>query len=419
MSNRNTFYNNYGKNQNRGRGGGKGGRNGNGGGDGQGAIFFLLKQRFDKKCLTIDVWKEMAFEAVKNLHFLQKILIQKLTKFNEVEEALYWARKLQVEQTFWPSEVKLLFTQNPQAGLEFPHPAVDNENKACGDEKDFLTLPLPDSSILMVDSEELMRECFDHISNHDCKIVGIDSEWKPTFGQVQNQVALIQLATWDRIFLIDTVKMRHTSSGVWHDAMKCFFDNPEITKLGFGLKTDMKKIKASIGALAKINLRDSQYLDLSRVWGQLKNHKITFPFPAVGGGQSLSGLACVTLGRQLNKSETLSNWEQRPLRLGQMRYAALDAYVLLELYRDLKKLADEQGIPFPKIGTKPMTNLKSEENHGMKRKAHWDPGQGPSGGQHDPEISEARPSKICKETVSGQDLLNLTEESAAEAQKLT
>ena len=46
----------------------------------------------------------------------------------------------------------------------------------------------------------------------------------------------------------------------------------------------------------------------------------------------LSGLAKNTLGCYLNKTARMTNWEQRPLNLNQLHYAALDAVVLISIF---------------------------------------------------------------------------------------
>ena len=42
------------------------------------------------------------------------------------------------------------------------------------------------------------------------------------------------------------------------------------------------------------------------------------------------------LGKPLNKIDRMSNWQNRPLHRKQTIYCALDAFVLLNLYKQLK-----------------------------------------------------------------------------------
>jgi ribonuclease D len=54
--------------------------------------------------------------------------------------------------------------------------------------------------------------------------------------------------------------------------------------------------------------------------------------------RGLSRLVMNCFGKPLDKGECMSNWSNKPLRKAQMRYAALDAYVLIKIYDYLKEV---------------------------------------------------------------------------------
>uniref|UniRef100_A0A2P2QDE1 3'-5' exonuclease domain-containing protein n=1 Tax=Rhizophora mucronata TaxID=61149 RepID=A0A2P2QDE1_RHIMU len=58
----------------------------------------------------------------------------------------------------------------------------------------------------------------------------------------------------------------------------------------------------------------------------------------------LSGLAKKILGVGLNKTRRNSNWEQRPLSWHQLEYAALDAAVLIHIFRHVSSHSQLAGV---------------------------------------------------------------------------
>ena len=52
---------------------------------------------------------------------------------------------------------------------------------------------------------------------------------------------------------------------------------------------------------------------------------------------SLTGVVRLLFGKSLDKSQQRSNWDLRPLRPAQRKYAALDAFVLLIVYDEIRR----------------------------------------------------------------------------------
>ena len=65
-----------------------------------------------------------------------------------------------------------------------------------------------------------------------------------------------------------------------------------------------------------------------------------------------TGLAKVTekvIGKAICKREQMSNWETRPLRLSQQHYAAMDAFILVQIIQKLGEKGQESGQPLNKF----------------------------------------------------------------------
>lgn len=53
--------------------------------------------------------------------------------------------------------------------------------------------------------------------------------------------------------------------------------------------------------------------------------------------KSLKKMAAIILGVSVSKAQRLSNWEAKEYTSAQMRYAATDAWICLEMYNKLQK----------------------------------------------------------------------------------
>lgn len=84
--------------------------------------------------------------------------------------------------------------------------------------------------------------CFCHLmKNADC--IGIDAEWKPVFSDGKERLSLLQLAMYNRIFVLDVLRLvDHLDANHWSELSEVLLKNNSILKLGFSLRNDWKML---------------------------------------------------------------------------------------------------------------------------------------------------------------------------------
>ncbi|MBU0621696.1 MAG: 3'-5' exonuclease domain-containing protein 2 [Gammaproteobacteria bacterium] len=149
-------------------------------------------------------------------------------------------------------------------------------------------------------------------------IVGFDTESKPTFsvGEVSDGPHVVQFALHDKAYLFQV----HRKEG-HHDLVELLQSN-EVLKVGFGLRSDRKHIRAKFG------VEFGGVVDLNTVFSQ-------------DGYQKEMGVrnAVALLFRQRfakSKKITTTDWSQHQLSEPQILYAANDAYAALKVLEALK-----------------------------------------------------------------------------------
>ncbi|KAG8227413.1 hypothetical protein J437_LFUL000422 [Ladona fulva] len=189
------------------------------------------------------------------------------------------------------------------------------------EELEFHHLHLSDDKIILVDSIDSLLELMSN-GLQGVEVIGLDCEWKPSFYSQTSKVALLQMAMWKRIYLIDVLSLNDIPSYIWDDFNKIVFENENILKLGFDISADKSMLVETVPHLRGFGT--VSFLDLSSVWKTLIN-KFGFMFPngdiTLQGGHSLTQLVTLCFGKSLDKSDQFSNWENRPLRKSQQLYA--------------------------------------------------------------------------------------------------
>lgn len=166
-------------------------------------------------------------------------------------------------------------------------------------------------TIIAASEKQIDRAIFE-IEEH--KLVGFDTETKPTFKKGEfNHVALVQIAVPDKVYLL-----RITQAGI-PTTLARFLSNEKITKIGIALDDDIIALKK------RRRFVPAGFLDLNKIAPTLGIENI--------GARNLTALL---LNNRISKNQQISNWENPVLTEPQIKYAATDAWICLEIYNKLK-----------------------------------------------------------------------------------
>jgi hypothetical protein len=188
-----------------------------------------------------------------------------------------------------------------------------------------LKLSIEESQVIFIDSVKILENV-----QVPGGFIGLDSEWRSNiFTNRDNPVSILQIAFEDRVLIIDLLALNKEPA--LDTFLSQLFEGNSI-KIGVSFDEDLVKIKKHYPHLKAAQKKIEKLVDLIEAYKRVY-------LEAPGG---LAGLCYKTLGMRLSKYEQRSNWENRPLRRSQLHYAALDAFVQIEIFR---KISESSGIP--------------------------------------------------------------------------
>lgn len=168
-----------------------------------------------------------------------------------------------------------------------------------------------EGDIVVVDTPQSLSDACQHLAQQS--IIGFDTETRPSFtAGVVNKVALLQLYGGGKCFLIRLNRVQISK------ALTDILHNPDILKIGAAVKND-------IAGLNKLrHFTAGGFIDLQDI---VEKYNIK--------DKSLRKISGIVLGRKVSKAQRLSNWEAKLLTPQQQLYAATDAWVCVEIYKEL------------------------------------------------------------------------------------
>jgi len=324
-----------------------------------GSLKYILYHYYNEKATSLENTNELIRRGVGNSQYLHEQLIDLLRhRYADHDMADFWQaiydRKYnpavdnyqgnqESDDEIWGAEL----SQSTNITQIYN---CDNLQRLHHDQ--YHPLNLDPQSVHFINSTEALCACsgtlFASKAAEDV-LVGLDSEWSFSSDRL---IALLQIALVDRVFLIDVTWF--LSNQDTRLLLSKFFTrlllSKDHIKLGYGLTEDLRKLGDCLPGVDKE--KPERLIDLCKVTSNLLRaypklflHEL-LPRKNQEDSNGLTGLSKLvfqTLGRPLNKSEQISDWERRPLRPSQVVYASLDAFCLLEIYQTLTRVLTAMG----------------------------------------------------------------------------
>lgn len=144
-------------------------------------------------------------------------------------------------------------------------------------------------------------------------LVGFDTETRPSFKKGEfHKTALVQLATESECFLFRTNKIGLPNR------LRDFLEDDHCLKVGLSIHDDFR-------TLSRIEpVTPGGFVELQTLAAE---HQIA--------EMSLQKIYAILFGQKISKSQRLTNWEAPELTASQQRYAALDAWACIDIYKKL------------------------------------------------------------------------------------
>lgn len=178
---------------------------------------------------------------------------------------------------------------------------------------------MPDSISFqyLIDPNDVREALADFVNQ---PVIGLDTETFFERDSGQNRLSLLQLASpTGRVVVIDGL-----AAGI--ESARSLIEDPNALMAAHNARFDE-------GVLIRNGFDAKGFVDtlkLSRRTLTLHSH-------------SLASVAGHLFGLSLDKQFQMSDWQRRPLSREQLRYAAMDAVVALDLYRELAARLESEG----------------------------------------------------------------------------
>ena len=199
--------------------------------------------------------------------------------------------------------------------------------------------------IVIVDKNEQIEEACNDLKRYD--VIGFDTETRPSFrAGVSYKVGLLQLSTPDTCYLFRLSHIR------LDNRILKILGSRQILKIGADVTGDIRALHALR------NFHADGFVDLqveASRWGIEE--------------KSLRKLSAIVLNMRVSKAQRLSNWEAEILTQQQQEYAATDAWVCIEIMKELQRV-EPKSEKLSIISVMPTMQAPATEHHPKHQRRH-------------------------------------------------
>jgi len=212
-----------------------------------------------------------------------------------------------------------------------------------------LKLAIPIENLFYVDSEKKLVDCFEYfkkLPEGKPLPIGFSSErTSSTSNPIKEDLALIQFAVNNRVYLIDFLYFQQNSMQLLTDFIKHIFQSDFYVILGFELEKDKSVLRKCFKN--ELWTATTRSLDFSKCehlifFSKVSKHFIFFK-QIETKLTGLSKLCYRVLGKSLPKARQISDWTGKAPEANQTTHAAINVNCLVQMYHKYQELFEKNS----------------------------------------------------------------------------